>query len=127
MCEYADVQIINDLADDEIAAEAGVYGRFNKENICLNLNYKHHNMTTTAIRERLHGYINEADDKKIMAIFDLFEDQMAPVVDWSEDEEFVAELNDRAYRLEAGIDKGVTIDETYKRKSAALCDKKRSS
>jgi hypothetical protein len=68
-------------------------------------------MTTTAIREKLYGYIREADDDKIKNIYELFEDQMAPAVDWSEDREFVAELNERVRRLEEGIDKGVSIDD----------------
>jgi len=68
-------------------------------------------MTTTAIRERLYGYIREADDDKIKNIYELFEDQMAPAVDWSEDEEFVAELDERVRRWEQGIDKGVSMDE----------------
>lgn len=68
-------------------------------------------MTTTAIREKLYGYIREADDDKIKNIYEIFEDQMAPAVDWSEDEEFVAELNERVRRLEEGIDKGVPMDE----------------
>jgi len=68
-------------------------------------------MTTTAIREKLYGYIREADDDKIKNIYDLFEDQMAPSVDWSEDEQFIAELNERVRRWEEGIDKGVSMDE----------------
>lgn len=64
-----------------------------------------------AIRERLHGYINEADDQQIKAIYELFEDQLSPDVDWSEDEEFVAELNERVRRWEEGIDRGIPIDE----------------
>jgi len=68
-------------------------------------------MTTMAIRERLHGYINEADDQQIKAIYELFEDQLSPDVDWSEDEEFVAELNERVRRWEEGIDRGIPIDE----------------
>jgi hypothetical protein len=36
---------------------------------------------------------------------------MAPVVDWSEDKEFVAELNERVRRCEEGIDKGVSMAE----------------
>ena len=68
-------------------------------------------MTTMAIRERLHGYINEPDDQQIKAIYELFEDQLSPDVDWSEDEEFVAELNERVRRWEEGIDRGIPIDE----------------
>ena len=68
-------------------------------------------MTTTAIREKLYDYIKVADDEKIKNIYLLFEDQMAPAADWSEDEEFVAELDERVRRWETGIDKGVPIDE----------------
>jgi hypothetical protein len=68
-------------------------------------------MTTAAIRERLYDYIRMADDKKVEAIYTLLEDQIAPAVDWSEDEEFVAELDERVRRYEAGIDKGYTWDE----------------
>jgi hypothetical protein len=68
-------------------------------------------MTTTAIRDRLHGYINEADDQQIKAIYEIFEDQLSPAIDWSDDEEFVAELNERVRRWEEGIDRGIPIDE----------------
>ena len=68
-------------------------------------------MTTAAIRERLYDYIRVADDKKIKAIYEIFEDQMTPPVDWSEDKEFVAELDERVRRWEEGIDKGYSLDE----------------
>lgn len=82
-------------------------------------------MTTAAIRERLYDYIRVADDKKVKAIYALLEDQVIPVVDWSEDEDFVAELNERVRRYEAGIDRGYTwgeleasIEELKKKRSA---------
>jgi len=68
-------------------------------------------MTTAAIRERLYDYIKSADDDKIKNIYALFEDQMAPAIDWSEDEEVVAELDERYRRWEQGIDKGVSMEE----------------
>lgn len=79
-------------------------------------------MTTAAIREKLHEYIDVADDDKIKNIYHLFEDQMAPSVDWSEDDEFVAELDERYRRWEEGIDKGLSIDEV-KAELAKLKDK----
>ena len=69
-------------------------------------------MTTMAIRAKLYNYIKTVDDEKIKNIYELFEDQMAPVVDWSEDEEFVAELDERVRRWKEGIDKGVSWEET---------------
>jgi|GEM_PF-265692 hypothetical protein len=68
-------------------------------------------MTTAAIREKLYDYIRVADDDKIKNIYALFEDQMAPAVDWSEDDAFVAELDERVRRYEAGIDRAYTWDE----------------
>jgi hypothetical protein len=68
-------------------------------------------MITTAMRERLHDYVNEADDQQIKAIYEIFEDQLSPVVAWMEHEEFVAELNERVRRWEEGIDRGIPIDE----------------
>jgi len=69
-------------------------------------------MTVTAIREKLHEYINTADDKQIQAIYNIFEDQIvSEPYDWSKDKEFVAELDERVRRYEAGIDKGHTWEE----------------
>ncbi len=68
-------------------------------------------MTTAAIRERLYDYIRIADDKKVKAIYALLEEQIVPAVDWSEDEDFVAELDERVRRYEAGIDRAHTWDE----------------
>ncbi|MDP9079851.1 MAG: hypothetical protein M3O71_20670 [Bacteroidota bacterium] len=82
-------------------------------------------MTTAAIRERLYDYIRIADDKKIKAIYALLADQVIPVTDWSEDEEFVAELNERVRRYEQGIDRGyswaeveASIEELKKKRAA---------
>ena len=69
-------------------------------------------MTTAAIREKLYDYIRVADDKKVKAIYTLLEDQIiAAKFDWSQDADFVAELDERVRRYEAGIDKGYTIEE----------------
>jgi len=68
-------------------------------------------MTTTAIRERLYDYIRVADDKKVKAIYALLEDQIVQKYEWSEDEEFVAELDERVRRYEAGIDPAFSIEE----------------
>jgi hypothetical protein len=68
-------------------------------------------MTTAAIRERLCDYIKVADDKKIKAIYTLVEDEITPVTDWSEDEDFVAELNERVRRFETGIDHSLSLEQ----------------
>ena len=68
-------------------------------------------MTTATIRERLTDYIRVADDKKVKAMYALLEDQIVPKSHWSEDEEFVAELDERVRRYEAGIDPGFSVKE----------------
>jgi hypothetical protein len=68
-------------------------------------------MTTATIRKRLVDYIKIADDKKVEAIYTLLEDQIVPEGHWSEDEEFVAELDERVRRYEAGIDPAFSIEE----------------
>ena len=69
-------------------------------------------MTTTAIREKLYDYIKAADDKQLKAIFGLFEKQQAPEHDWYQDKEFVAELDERVRRYDAGIEPGFSVEET---------------
>jgi hypothetical protein len=68
-------------------------------------------MTIATIRKRLVDYIKVADDKKIEAIYTLLEDQIVPEYHWSEDEEFVTELDERVRRYEAGIDPAFSIEE----------------
>jgi hypothetical protein len=68
-------------------------------------------MTTAAIKEKLHNYIEVADDEKIKNIYSLFEDQMASARHWSEDPDVVAEFDERVRRYEAGIDRGYSWNE----------------
>ena len=68
-------------------------------------------MTIAAIRKKLHNYINEADDEKIINILHIIEDQKTPSSHWSDDKEFVAELDERVRRYEEGIDPAYTWDE----------------
>ncbi|HAL83094.1 MAG TPA: hypothetical protein DCO83_13395 [Mucilaginibacter sp.] len=68
-------------------------------------------MTTATIRERLYDYIRVADDKKVKAIYTLLEDQIVPAADWSEDEDCMAEFNNRIKRWEDGVDKAIPLAE----------------
>lgn len=63
-------------------------------------------MKTAAIREKLHDYINIADDEKVKAIYTLVEEQITPAYDWAGDKEFVAELDERLDKLNSGEDPG---------------------
>ena len=81
-------------------------------NFMVKFVFKDKIMTVTAIREKLHDYISSADDKQIKAIYTILEDKIVnEPYDWSRDKEFVAELDERVRRYEAGIDKGYTLDE----------------
>jgi hypothetical protein len=69
-------------------------------------------MTATAIREKLHNYIDEADDKELKMMLTILEVGVKKKrYEWSQDESFVAELDERSRRLEEGIDKGRTWEE----------------
>ncbi|MFI5159550.1 MAG: addiction module protein [Sphingobacteriales bacterium] len=68
-------------------------------------------MTTAAIREKLHSFINTADDKQVKAVYSIFEDQMGEKYDHWADEEFVAEMDRRIKDFESGKDKGVSWEE----------------
>jgi hypothetical protein len=68
-------------------------------------------MTITAIREKLQDYIKTADDKKIKAIFTLVESDIENKYNWWEDEEFVAELDERVQNCVDGKEKGFTLEE----------------
>jgi hypothetical protein len=84
-------------------------------------------MTVAAIRERLYDYIRSADDKKVEAMYTLLEDQIVPAWEWSEDEEFVAELNERVRRYEAGIDPAYSIEEVKEFLQQARQDRQQNS
>ncbi len=68
-------------------------------------------MTTAAIREKLHEYINIADDNQVKAVYSIFEDQMAEECDSWEDEAFLNELNKRIKDFESGEVKGIAWEE----------------
>lgn len=59
-------------------------------------------MTIAAIREKLHEYINIADDKKIEAIYTIVESEIVEKYDLWEDEEFLDEINNRLKNFENG-------------------------
>lgn len=68
-------------------------------------------MTTSAIREKLVGYLKVADDKKLKAIYTLFEDEInSEINDW--DESFVQELEQRSKAVKSGTLKTYTWEET---------------
>lgn len=66
---------------------------------------------SAAIRHKLYDYIRVADDKRLNAIYNLLENDINETNEWWKDKLFVAELDRRFEALEAGTDKGVTVDQ----------------
>ena len=67
-------------------------------------------MSTLEIREHLHKYIDQADDRKVKAIYTLVEEGIEPTHMWKDDD-FVAELERRVNEIESGSVKGYTWEE----------------
>jgi hypothetical protein len=65
-------------------------------------------MTTTAIREKLHDYIRDAEDEKVEALYLILGVEIEQTYSWEKDEEFVAELDERLDKLNSGEDPGRT-------------------
>lgn len=63
------------------------------------------------IRHKLYDYIRVADDKKLLAIYNLLENEIEETLEWWKDKMVVAELNERYEALESGKDKGFTIEQ----------------
>ncbi len=68
-------------------------------------------MSTTTIRNKLIDIINDADDKKIYAIYNLIENEIEHSNEWWKDELIISELERRYEDLESGADMGYTIEQ----------------
>lgn len=68
-------------------------------------------MTTVAIREKLHDFVNTADDKQVETLYSIFEDQMSSEYDHWKDEAFVNEIDKRLNDFESGRVKGIPWEE----------------
>jgi endonuclease III-like uncharacterized protein len=69
------------------------------------------NMTTVALREKLHRFIDSIEEKKVKAIYTLFESEIEQDVEYSE--EFRAELDKRIEYYRNG---GKTVSPTEMKK-----------
>ena len=71
-------------------------------------------MNTNVIRQKLHGYLEVADDKKVHAIYSMIEKEVeGSSVDYSD--ELKAELDNRFENYQAGKIKIFTAEESKKR------------
>ena len=72
-------------------------------------------MKTSALKQKLHDYIDTANEKKLKAIYTILEHEIEDRYDWRNDEEWVAELNRREGACLDGSTKTYTLDETLER------------
>jgi putative addiction module component (TIGR02574 family) len=71
-------------------------------------------MTTAAIRQQLHNYLEVAEDKKVKAIYTMMEEEIKEsAVDYTD--EFKAELDRRYADYKRGKAKMLTAEESKKR------------
>ena len=68
-------------------------------------------MSTIDIRQKLHHYIETAQEKKIKAIYAMVEDEIAETFDYWNDEEFLRELSRRKESYISGHSKGYSLAE----------------
>ena len=71
-------------------------------------------MNTTSIRQKLHNYLEVADDKKLKAIYTIVEDAIQESeVEYTD--EFKAELDRRYTAYLNGTEKTITAEESKER------------
>jgi putative addiction module component (TIGR02574 family) len=71
-------------------------------------------MNTTSIRQRLHSYLETANDKKIKAIYTMVEDEIEKTgVEYTD--ELKEELDRRYAAYENGAEKPISSSESKKR------------
>ena len=71
-------------------------------------------MSTVSIRQKLHHYIETAQDKKVKALFTMVEDEIGKDHEiWTD--EFITELNKRIADFESGKVKGRSWKEVKQR------------
>jgi len=83
-------------------------------------------MTTTAIREKLHDFVNTADDKQVEILYSIFDDQIAEKYDWWKGEEFLKELKCRLDDIESGKVHGIPWEVVKSKARERLAAKNRN-
>jgi hypothetical protein len=80
-------------------------------------------MKTLDIRQKLHHYIEPAQDKKVKGIYTMVEEEIQEPYDYWNDKEFLSELRRRQEAYKSGQTKTHTLQEALKKIRASL-DKK---
>jgi uncharacterized membrane protein len=76
-------------------------------------------MKTVDIRQKLHQYIETAEDKKVKAIFAMIEEEIEETSDHWKDEKFVAELEKRKAAYQNGTAKTYSLDKAVAKARSA--------
>lgn len=82
-------------------------------------------MDTIDLRQKLHHYIETAQDKKVKAIFTMVEDEIEETYNYWKDESFVSELKRRQKAYIEGSSKTYSLEQTVARAKSALKIRKR--
>jgi putative addiction module component (TIGR02574 family) len=77
-------------------------------------------MDTLNIRQKLHEYIDMADDKEVAALYAGINEEAPQPYEWWNDDELVAELERRAEDLRTGKDPGFTWEQSRENLMARL-------
>jgi len=77
-------------------------------------------MKTQDIKQKLHRYIENANEKKLKAIYTMVEEEIEETTGLWNDEEFVAELERREKEYLNGTPKTFSLQETETRARQAI-------
>jgi hypothetical protein len=77
-------------------------------------------MKSVELREKLHHYIENAEEKKLQAIFAMVQDEIKEYYNHWDDEEFITELHQREQAYLNGTSKTYTPGESASRAREAV-------
>ena len=69
-------------------------------------------MDTRELRQKLHHYIENAEEKKLQAIYSMVEDEIKEAYNHWDDEDFVTVLQEREQAYLNGTSKTYTVSES---------------
>ncbi len=77
-------------------------------------------MKREELKQKLHRYIDTANEKKLKAIYTMLEEEIEETGDWWNDEVFVAALEQREENYLNGTAKTYSIEESVSRAKAEV-------